>query len=292
MKLLQFSILTVLMLVVGNVFSQTDSTITYRLQHFLPDTAFYYSCENSLVRTVCGDTIINGNKMHKVYNKTGFYDDEHYEAAIREDTLSGKLYVLYKDSEYEDPQKEVLLMDFSVEEGDTVILPRGKSYYGEMLVHVVDDIYYDEKGRKVIETITPEYNCVIDWIEGIGCVSNAIFPPVCGLCDAIWHPLIRMFVGDSVVYDFGSDCSVAIEEHNTLQEKCSIYPNPASSYLIVDLEQIDCLSYEIITPVGVVCQSLELSNTIDISDVPSGINHLIVRNGDGDILYFSKFIKK
>lgn len=292
MKLLQFSILSVLMLVVENVFSQTDSTITYRLQHFLPDTAFYYSCENLLVRTVCGDTIINGNKMHKVYIKTGLYDEEHYEAAIREDTLSGKLYVLYKDSEYEDPQKEVLLMDFSVEEGDTVILPRWKSCYGEMLVHVVDDIYYDEKGRKVIETITPEYNCVIDWIEGIGCVSNAIFPPVCGLYDAIWHPLIRMFVGDSVVYDFGSDCSVAIEEHNTLQEKCSIYPNPASSYLIIDLDQIDCLSYEIITQAGTVCQTSDLNYCIDISNVPVGINYLIIKDEKGKVISFSKFVKK
>lgn len=292
MKLLQFSILTVLMLVVGNVFSQTDSTITYRLQHFLPDTAFYYSCENSLVRTVCGDTIINGNKMHKVYNKTGFYDDEHYEAAIREDTLSGKLYVLYKDSEYEDPQKEVLLMDFSVEEGDTVILPRGKSYYGEMLVHVVDDIYYDEKGRKVIETITPEYNCVIDWIEGIGCVSNAIFPPVCGLYDAIWHPLIRMFVGDSVVYDFGSDCSVAIEEHNTLQEKCSIYPNPVSDYILVDIEQVECMRYEIVASTGKTFQMSDLNYCIDISSIPSGTYLFVIKDESEIVVFVQRFVKK
>lgn len=283
MKIRRITLLASLLVMACNAFSQTDSTERYKLQYFLPDSGtVYYSCMNEW--TIGGDTLIGGKRMKKVYSGDSYY------CAVREDTSTAKYYAVYEYS-----KEETLLIDFSVEAGDFITDSVIENIPPENLVGWFPqaiDVFFDRFGRKNVQV--EHIHSIITWVEGIGCKNDMVFDPKYGVADHWGDNLLQVKSNDSVIYEhelYGMQDLCTTDIIN-MPVGINIYPNPASSYLIVDLEQIDCLSYEIITPVGVVCQSSELSNTIDISDVPSGINHLIVRNGDGDILYFSKFIKK
>ena len=269
--------------------AQTDSIVsvksdsTYHLHFFLPDSAQFMDCDWTRY-TIAGDTVINGKKMKKVYETV------YYSAAIYEDTLNAKYYVVYENS-----TEEKLFMDFSANEGDLINVSNNYRTV-EVQIH---EVFFDENGRKIVRVKACD---VIqdNWVEGIGSVSSVLFPAISTYCwsDVPESPFSRVVVEDSIVYELitAEICDyyyrgVSINDTKTDANIC-IYPNPAKDFLIIDAEDFDCHTYEIISASGAVQQSGELLPSIDISHLPVGVKLIVVIDDNGKAVYLSKFVKK
>ena len=266
-------------LATGAVKAQSDTT--YHLQHFLPDSANFITCLD-WVYCIAGDTVINGKKMKKVYDSA--VKPDNYYAAIHEDTLNAKYYVIYKDE-----TDEKLFMDFSSNVGGNIMV----SDQYETLKVQVDSVNYDEKGRKVVflRSECGDFDC---WVEGLGSTRFMLFRPTYCIVDITVPPLKKITIGDSIVYEqyTNDDCETfSYSSVITITTKFNTYPNPAKNFLIIDAEDYDCYTYEIISSSGAVQQSGELTPSIDISRLPSGTKLIVVKDDNGNVLYTSKFIK-
>lgn len=274
----------------GTLKAQTDST--YHLQHFLPDSAQFMDCDLTYY-IIAGDTVINEKKMKKTYVSSL----EHYYAAIYEDTLNAKYYAVYKNS-----TKEILFMDFSVNKGDKVYLPL---YYDDdepidSTWAIAESVYFDESGRKVVEMTNGwEFS---GWVEGIGSLVPILFeePFKFKVIREVNDPsLAKVVVGDSIVYErfTAEQCEYfkqfkGVNINTETEVSISTYPNPAKDFLIIDAQDYDCHTYEIISAFGTVEQSGALLPSIDISRLPVGVKVIVIKDDNGNVLYTSRFIKK
>ena len=256
----------------------------YHLRHFLPDSAqFIDNCDKPMYN-IAGDTIINGKKMKKVYRNT-----ESYYAAIYEDTMNAKYYAVCKGD-----TAEKLIVDFSVNKGDrlTVYNMNYKIMNYNLMAY---DVSFDENGRKIIRiSCNGRGECDV-WVEGVGSVWSGVFPDID--CDrkilAPKCPLSKVVVGKDVVYGQNEPISKVVVSINGTKANADIriYPNPAKDYLLIDTEDFECLTYVIVSTDGAILQSGELPSCIDITNLPNGINLIIVRNDNGEIVYSNRFIK-
>lgn len=277
-------------LATGAVKAQSDTT--YHLQHFLPDSAQFMECDQTCYYIIAGDTIINGKKMKKTYRSSL----EYYYAAIYEDTLNAKYYAVYKNS-----TKEILFMDFSVNKGDKVYLPL---YYGDdkpmdSTWATAKSVYFDESGRKVVEVSNGWETS--GWVEGIGCLYPILFeePFKFEVIREVNDPsLAKVVVGDSIIYErfTAEQCEYfkqfeGVDIYTKTESSINTYPNPAKNFLIIDAEDYDCYTYEIISASGTVQQSGILLPSIDISRLSDGVKLIVVKDDNENVLYTSRFIK-
>lgn len=243
------------------------------------DSAFYI---------INGDTLISGKKMKKVYKS----HINNYFAAIHEDTLNAKYYVVYKGS-----SEEKLFMDFSVEKDDVVKVSDNKASVDV----VVEKTYFGETGRKSIYVKSTNSGDFDFWVEGVGSTLDILIPDVSlyGHAGIESEALVRVTMGDSIVYERVTveDCeylkfllrsSINNANHDT---GISIYPNPAKDFLLIDIESFDCLNYEIISTSGTVLQSGDLLPSIDIGKLPQGVKMMVIRDENGQILATKRFVK-
>lgn len=71
----------------------------------------------------------------------------------------------------------------------------------------------------------------------------------------------------------------------------SVYPNPASTYVLVDYKFNDIPAYEIYNVSGkLVTEGILSSNEIKVNHLPQGIYFVRFRN-EGNLLFYAKFIK-
>ena len=100
-------------------------------------------------------------------------------------------------------------------------------------------------------------------------------------------------MGKDVVYGQNEPISKVVVSINGTKANADIriYPNPAKDYLLIDTEDFECLTYVIVSTNGAILQSGELPPYIDITNLPNGINLIIVRNDNGEIVYSNRFIK-
>jgi len=119
----------------------------------------------------------------KLYNRQEYSDFQLYRSNFyREDTTTGKVW-MYDDCE---TYKEHLIMDMSLEKGDTIIVdPRIYYKYYFDTIAVIDTVYY-KNGRRIQVTDlfieTPYRNgqeIPLIFIEGIG-PNNGLINPSCG----------------------------------------------------------------------------------------------------------------
>ncbi|MBO7145674.1 MAG: T9SS type A sorting domain-containing protein [Salinivirgaceae bacterium] len=280
-----FLILLFAVILAGGAKAQSDTA--YRLHHFLPDSAQFITCLDGVVYSIAGDTLINGKKMKKVYNPNQYY------AAIYEDTLNAKYFVVY-----ESDTEEKLFMDFSAKEGDEIMV--SDKYSSHKIL--VDSIWLDDSNRKIVSIRNKCGHIADDWIEGIGSLWNVLIPFVTGYClsDGNVESLARVVVDDSIVYEHFSmeDCkSFELYRYNSINssktnDNICVYPNPAKDFLIVDIESLDCLTYDIISVFGTIEQSGDLLPSINIGGLPQGSKLIVVKNDNGEIVYTNKFIKQ
>jgi hypothetical protein len=210
---------------------------------------------------------------------------------LREDTINGKLYGRYGLDNYE---KEYLICDLSLSEGDTFTLQNNFSYghvfywfySSDNSIMRVDSISYPF-GKKVLHLslLTEEdmfipigfYNVNYRFMEGIG--------PMLGICPQGFYDvessgfllcmhkdeaLYYMTHEDLGCYQYGSK----IDEYPLFS--INIYPNPASENITLDFITENEISGTVIIRdiIGRVCKQVDIhskTSVISISDLPQGI---------------------
>lgn len=187
-----------------------------------------------------GDTIIENFEYSKIYR---LIDDTclninnaEYFGAIREENKKIFALTIYHGDE------EILLYDFSAEEGDTVYSNAQFGYMANpVLISNIDSIVLLDgttRKRYWINGSLDEF-----WIEGIGSQAGP-FTPITDLLTNYYEPHLSCFKqNESAVYlnNYSCDkcfCSLGtpIIEINGLQNRIHIYPNPASTNIIIDFE--------------------------------------------------------
>lgn len=117
--------------------------------------------------TTFSDTLINNVLHKKLYVANGCYPGEKVENSyLREDTLTGKVWHVIK---IDNKWKEFLIMDLSLSLQDTFLFYTNY-YQNEADILVVDTVYNDEKGRRIVGCDAQyTWRChKVLFIEGIG----------------------------------------------------------------------------------------------------------------------------
>ena len=141
------------------------------------------------------DTLINSQQYYKLY-KTGiayydtpFYYENIYTGAIRDD--SNRIYLVDKDESV-----EVLLFDYNLKLGDTILSEVGKGA-------IINDLDSLADGRKIF--ISRPYICggccaTIGLIEGIGQYGGLFETPPCSHIGFYGHVLTCFHIGDNLIF--------------------------------------------------------------------------------------------
>lgn len=254
---------------------------------------------------ISGDTLINTLTYHKVDRSGDFdchaaplYPEIGYMGAFRNDIENKLVYFVARDS-----LNEMLLYDFNLEVGDTI---KGylveSSPWGEAnisIIYNIDSILVGNDYRKRWHYAPNEIDPFMDGyiIEGIGSENDLL-----GGLQAIhdMNGLLNCFsVDNQTLYPNNSagPCDLVTSD-NTIdyKKKVVIYcsPNPASNSIqFITDEEVGIYSYKIYDGLGrEVRNSVFIPNqTIDISNIKSGIYFVLFLNEDADLLTTSKFIK-
>ncbi len=208
--------------------------------------------------TLLGDTVINNVDYQKIYYHKGieeFNQDElTYLCGIREDTETGKVWLIWKDHE-----EEFLLYDFSLNIDD-VFDVKGPEYsnnsepeyiegYGEWRQVVVSDIFHKEIdgiSRKILKVHGSEQDGTFlyeYWIEGIGSTKGLIYGGITSeMVGGGQYPLLVClhkdeeliyeydpdYLGDPIFPDTFEDCfgeaPVNVSEISEEKVKVTVYP--------------------------------------------------------------------
>lgn len=188
---------------------------------------------------------------------------------------------------------EVLLYDYDLDEGD---------FFNEEDVHmmqVTEVTMITDENHVTRKKITFSFMGLPDetefWIEGVG--SSKGFVNSCNYTPtedgAIFH-LLCYHVSDDVIYvnpEYNEcDMPYAVED-NQLNNDISIYPNPAADiFKILNSNNLDIYSVEIIDLVGRTVMITDNTDSIDISAIPEG-QYFVKIYGDNTIVR-KLFIKK
>jgi len=188
------------------------------------------------------DTLINGQTYKKIspsnYNLSTSY--------LREDTVEGKAWVTYQNSALNlGETEELLIMDLSLEVGDTFVVSDGHHLPDGYFSPVVDSVYYHE-GRKHIR-LDFEYNLwnfpgdKLTMIEGVGTNIGTFYQPF--LIQPIdYYTLCQTKDGDTLSYVNNSPyflgrcdvSAVGVDERQKPAYNLHIFPNPANEKIVIE----------------------------------------------------------
>jgi len=209
----------------------------------LVETNLYYSATDSVIGDKHYHTIfhqINGSvndPIGKNSSVCGF---------VREDTVNGKFWFL---NSFADTTIEVLLMDLSLDKGDTFVFIHDYRYMWKDSV-TVDSVFH-ENNRKIIALNKTHFDgfgeSKIWFIEGIG--PNTGFFMAEPYQEPYFYGMLCKFDNNKHVYSAPSvDILGACfyvggggVQINKLEDWINIYPNPASSKINIQLKN---LSYQ------------------------------------------------
>lgn len=187
-----------------------------------------------------GDTIINGieysmslfktvlpSSTDTIVSKSGYY--------LYEDTLNMKIYML--DQIYS--HSNVLLYDFSLNEGDSVHTYIVSNIYYNGKVKKVDSVYLSNKFLKRIR-----FTDGLEWIEGIGSTTSVTYPSVYdGLLICVNENNNVLYL-DTVFFEncdtvFSDTLRTQLNFINNSIYKINIYPNPINQYSVLTVEAME-----------------------------------------------------
>ena len=186
------------------------------------------------------DTLINNIQYKKLYiylDKTFNKSNARCVGGIREDDQK-KVYlkcdsVVHRFKPYWilTPMNEILMYDFSLEIGDSII----GNYGFQLLLADIDTLLIGNSLRKVFNFNCEQSLCTT-WIEGIGNTKGLIFSSGGLPTDGTNGSLICFFLNGEELYhnDFYNDCfppNVGVELKK-LNLGIQVYPNPASGNTI------------------------------------------------------------
>lgn len=244
-----------------------------------------------------GDTIIENFEYSKIYR---LIDDTclninnaEYFGVIREENKKIFALTTYHGDE------EILLYDFSAEEGDTVYSNAQFGYMANPVVisNIDSIVLLDGTTRKRywINGSLDEF-----WIEGVGS-QGGLFTPITDLITNYYEPHLSCFKqNETTTYlnNYSCDkcfCSLgtSIKETDGLQNEIRIYPNPASNNIKIDFVlNAESSITRLFNLSGKLIENI-LSNSfpiqMNINNLPNGI-YLIQIDTENKI-FNKKFIK-
>lgn len=110
-----------------------------------------------------GDTVINSVRYIKLYEKDCSANTKQYKASLRED--GKKVYALYNDG-----TEEVLIYDFGLSAGDSILSPFNKTTFYKVIKTDSVDIAGGRRKRIELDFDT--------WIEGVGTLNRFMLYPL------------------------------------------------------------------------------------------------------------------
>ena len=227
------------------------------------------------------ETILNGVNYKKVGTVTPngvSYDLNGIDANgyTREDVSSGKAWFMSTmEMVGAIDTLEFLVMDLSLNVGDTFVIYKP---WNEVISSIIDSVYFIS-GVKYVQTNYHFWGSdePLTFIEGVGTnYGLSYMHDSFNMC----HCLISINKDLDEVYS-NNNCfpSMVGNEHLIEDVGISIFPNPASTYLIVESNLIGVQDYAIYSILGeqVMCGRIG-SQRIDISGLPSSSYTLKVGN--------------
>ena len=245
-------------------------------QHHPGDDIFEYFID--------GDTLINSLKYFKLY-KSGvayydvpFYYEHIYTGAIRDSY--NKFYYIEKDKD-----NEVLLFDFTVKIGDTIISGLNNQI---SKIYSIDSL---QDGRKVFNCFSSHHwggKCASGYIiEGIGHNGGLLEEMPCDHPGLQEHKLVCYLENGELVYhndlgfeDPGCDHNSSIQSVFNIKPVIKIFPVPVENTVTIELLNfpIGIVSIEIYDMQGIKLLSNRMDNqgnlnkfSFDISTLKKGI---------------------
>ena len=279
------------------------------LKYFLPDSNAVMSILDHKYWFE-GDTIINNIRYTRVYRQKCQSETEcgelTYYAAVREDTVGEKIYVVYscdstRLSEYSSYTcDEVLLADFNVQAGDKIEVYTNWPWLAKQSVSVdnVDSILIDNQYRKRINLVNSYgygYGFPSDaWVEGFGSiVFGLFFPSPEWIADLGSIPVfLCMHVNGELLYQNPEYDTCFVRDSGTSIP--SVKSSDDKTYFSIVNEQLYLhgnYTYRIYDVRGsLVLSGIHASTTIDISQWTAGIYLIQIYNNEKPV-YSGKFIK-
>ena len=221
---------------------------------------------------------------------------------LSEDTVAGKLWLYMIDVNDTTNVTKKLMVDMSLEVGDTFCLPLfvGNNYV-DSIVYTVDSVLY-LGGKKHIfmsDKSIREYELKINlFVEGIGC-SNLMFYPIGyrGFSDWFYElGFLRCCYknGLSVYRDtliwYMNDYEDCVQSYISLHEpeptpRITAYPNPTKDRITFDFGGAQFEKLQVINTAGVVVREARLGGqtqySLPLKGLPSGIYSCILSGKDG-----------
>jgi hypothetical protein len=228
-----------------------------------------------------GDTII-GSKIYTKILHVGPYNcmcgagTSIYEAYLRQDTLAGKVFVIQKDSTYEN-----ILYDFTQNKGDTVnsvLIRWSYSCPSPTIVDSVDTVLISGHNRRRMHLSSPCYSAP-GWcfIEGIGSTTG-LLEPIFSF-EAGSYLECANYSGQPIYPDSTSICN-RILSHNINQKENSqikISPNPTTGSIFVNLSE-EATQIQITNSLGDIVQTYKpTSSNFNVEIKEAGVYYIHVQ---------------
>ncbi len=229
-----------------------------------------------------GDTILQGKNYNKLYSGITFL------CGIRQDSVDGKLYMLFPDA---CDNTDTLIYNFNWALEDTIkICPRvsGEPY---VLIENIDSVQVLGQWRKRINLLNSTEAALID---GIGSTSG-IIGPWNGWIGG-YENLVCFLINGQGIYP--NNCSINNIIFSQNPSMFDIYPNVIKNNFQIRFSYNEnrAIQINIINIFGEIVKSINLSLSrsldkaeIDVSDIQSGF-YLVSISSNKNHLYYSKII--
>lgn len=176
---------------------------------------------------------------------------------VREDTTKRQIFFIPKEDEN---QQELLIIDYTLEKGDTFFIQNGA---GEKVVDTVRTVDFPQPDTRFIDF---GFRVGIGFYEGFGSSGFAIVQR----CNCICIPRISKYE----VLDL--DCGAVTNlEEKRLDQQIKIVPNPAGDIVRIEVNPSNLpIEYKINNLTGQRLQSgllMTTFNEIDINSLPKGL---------------------
>ena len=220
------------------------------------------------------DTLIGSYNYSKIYRCGGAY-----KGALRDDSVARKVYFIPADS-----ASELLIYDFSVQNGDTAFVYDEEGPYTDVFTPVQHHYVYTDS-----VLINGNYRKRVKfgdapgmWIEGIG-GTQGLFREAWANVSNYYTSLDCMSHADTTLYPTTSIGPCSLTEGIATTESSDalkLYPNPTTGTCTIETGQNTGSTVEIKDVLGntVLASGIRGSATIDLSGQAPGIYFVAVRN--------------
>lgn len=241
---------------------------------------------------ISGDSILNNTEYKKLYSS---YEEIpinwNLNGFIREDSVRRVWYMRVVDT------SEVLLYDFSLQEGDSIKLGIDTTFYYKV-DSITTEIVSDSL-RKKYWISQNDFYWKETWIEGIGSNKGIIGSAMASAVGG-WTWLLCMSDSENLIYmnpDFES-CYIVTDVEEVQSHVLRIYPNPFLDKITIDFFDTNIdkskITLNVYNSTGeeiINMPELEINQlSINFSNEPSGIYYLIIKDKN-KILQTQKIIK-